>query len=73
MRQCRLAQARQVFDQQMAIGEQRNEGQPHFMRLAEHQRIHLRLRAREGFGQPSDSIGRVRGMADIARSVSDRG
>ena len=42
-----LAQARQVLDQQVAVGQQRDEGQPHFLRLAEHQRVDLGERALE--------------------------
>lgn len=38
-----LAQAGQVLDQQMAIGQQRDEGQAHLARLAKHQSIDLRL------------------------------
>ena len=38
-----LAQARQVLDQQVAAGEQRGERQPHFARLAQHQRVDLGL------------------------------
>jgi hypothetical protein len=32
----------------MAIGQQGDEGQPHFLRLAQHQAVDLRLRAFEG-------------------------
>lgn len=51
MRQGGLAQARQVLDQQVSVGEQGDERELHLARLAEHQRIHLRLRAGEGVGQ----------------------
>ena len=51
VRQGGLAQSRQVFDQQVAIGQQRDEGQPHFVRLAQYQRIDLRLRPFEGVGE----------------------
>ena len=48
MRERGLAQARQVLDQQVAAGQQRHERQPHFLRLAQHQRVDLRLRAVRG-------------------------
>ena len=43
-----LAEARQVFDEQVSTGEQRDEGEAHFVRLAEQERIDLRLRAVKG-------------------------
>jgi hypothetical protein len=41
MRQRGLAQPRQVLDQQVPVREQRHEGQPHFLRLAQHQGVDL--------------------------------
>ncbi len=51
MRERGLAQARQILDQDVAVGEQRDEGQPHLVRLAQHQRIDLRLCAVKGVAQ----------------------
>jgi hypothetical protein len=50
-RQRRLAQARQVLDQHVAIGQQGHERQPHFVGLAQHPLVDLRLRALEGVVQ----------------------
>jgi len=44
MRQRGLAEAGQILDQQVAVGEQSDERQPHLVRLAEYQRVDLRLR-----------------------------
>ncbi len=51
MRQRGLAQTGQVLDQQVAVGEQGDEGQPHLQRLAQHQRVDLRLRVAQGVAQ----------------------
>ena len=51
MRQRGLAEAGQVLDQQVAIGEQGNEGQPHLLRLAQHQCVDLRLGIAQGDAQ----------------------
>lgn len=51
MRERGLAQPGQVLDQQMPVGQQRDEGQAHRLRLAEHQRVDLRLRLFEGAAQ----------------------
>ncbi len=46
-----LAQPGQVLDQQMAAGEQRHEGQPHLLRLAQHQPVDLILGRAQGLSQ----------------------
>ena len=46
-----LAQPGQVLDQQVAVGEQGDEGQPHLLRLAQHQRVDLGLRIAQGHMQ----------------------
>ena len=51
MRQRGLAEAGQVLDQQVAIGEQGDEGQPHLLRLAQHQCVDLRLGIAQGDAQ----------------------
>ena len=48
MRQRGLAEAGQVLDQQVAVGEQGDEGKPHLLRLAQHQRVDLRLCVAQG-------------------------
>ena len=48
VRQRGLAQARQVFDQQVAVRQQRDERQAHLHWLAQHQRVDLRLRLVKG-------------------------
>jgi hypothetical protein len=36
---------------QVAVRQQRHEGQPHLLRLAEDQGVHLRLRAEQGLAE----------------------
>ena len=48
MRQRGLAQPRQILDQHVAVGQQGDEGQAHFLRLAQDQLIDLRLGAFQG-------------------------
>lgn len=43
-----LAQARQIFNQQVTARQQGDERQPHFMCLAQHQPVDLVLGAAEG-------------------------
>ncbi len=51
VRQRGLAEARQVLDQQVAVGQQRDEGQPHLVRLAQQQAVDLRLCVAKGGAQ----------------------
>lgn len=51
MRQRGLAQAGQVFDQQVAAGQQCDEGQPDFRHLAQHQCVDLILCLPQGLTQ----------------------
>ena len=46
-----LAQARQILDQQVPTGQQRDESQPDFRHLAQHQCIHLILCLPQGLSQ----------------------
>ncbi|MNT27791.1 hypothetical protein D3C72_1634340 [compost metagenome] len=46
-----LAQPGQVFDQQVAAGQQRDECQAHFVCLAQHQPVDLVLGAAKGLSQ----------------------
>ena len=46
-----LAQARQVFNQQVAVREQCHKRQAHFLRLAEHQGVDLCLGGVKGLSQ----------------------
>jgi len=46
-----LAEAGQVLDQQMSTGQQRDEGEPHFRNLAQHQRVDLILGLPQGLAQ----------------------
>jgi|GEM_PF-3732752 len=46
-----LAQAWQIFDEQMATGQQGDESQPDFRHLAEHQGIDLILCLPQGLAQ----------------------
>ena len=70
MRKRGLAQARQVLDQQVAVGQQRDERQPHFLRLAEHQRVDLGDRA--GRAGPAErrrlACSAATGVADMRTS-----
>ena len=51
MRQRGLAQAGQVLDQQVAIGQQGDEGEAHLLRLAKHECVDLRLGVAQGGAQ----------------------
>ena len=51
VRQGGLAQPGQVLDQGVATGQQRDQGQPHFLRFAQHQGVDLLLRPVQGLAQ----------------------
>ncbi len=51
MRQRGLAQAGQIFDQQVAAGQQCDERQPDFRHLAQYQCVHLILCLPQGLTQ----------------------